>query len=149
MSTTSTTSRRQILQWTAAAAIGVAMRNIAARAADPNDNPAARMFSAKLDVTDLGDGLHLVVNGGGNVLVSRNADGILVIDTGMSFRARDYLAVTETLRPTPGAKSSSTRIGTWTTPAATPTSQRRDMSSPAARIAANAWAKKSPWKTWE
>lgn len=97
--TTSTTSRRNMLKFTAAAAIGLAMKNSLASAADANSNPVAKMFSAKLEVTDLGDGLHLVANGGGNVLVSAAGDGILVIDSGVAFRAKDYLAVTETLAP--------------------------------------------------
>ena len=61
--------------------------------------PPQNVLGPSFDVTDLGDGLHLVVNGGGNVLVSNNADGILVIDTGMAFRAKDYLAAMETLAP--------------------------------------------------
>jgi glyoxylase-like metal-dependent hydrolase (beta-lactamase superfamily II) len=91
-----------MLQWTAAAALTVAVRNSLAPAADapqPADNPVAKMFSAKLEVTDLGDGLHLVANGGGNVLISSTADGILVIDSGMSFRAKDYLTVADSLAP--------------------------------------------------
>jgi glyoxylase-like metal-dependent hydrolase (beta-lactamase superfamily II) len=89
-----------MLQWTAATTFAVALRSIPLFAADDaNDSPIMKMFGGKLEVTDLGDGLHLVANGGGNVLISSDADGILVIDTGMSFRARDYLAVAASLAP--------------------------------------------------
>ena len=57
-----------------------------------------RLFGI-LETTDLGDGLHMVANGGGNVLVSKGDDGVLVIDSGMAFRAKDYLAITEKLAP--------------------------------------------------
>ena len=97
--TPTSTSRRKMLQWTVAAAMGVAMKNSIVAAADTSNNAAAKMFSAKLEVTDLGDGLHLIANGGGNVIVSQGADGILVIDSGVAFRAKDYLAATEKLAP--------------------------------------------------
>ena len=100
--TNRSTSRRKMLQWTVAAAIGVAMKNSILSAADAPADPVVKMFSAKLEVTDLGDGLHLIANGGGNVLVSQGADGILVIDSGVAFRARDYLAAIDKLAP--GAK---------------------------------------------
>lgn len=95
--TATTTSRRKILQWTVATTIGMAMRNSILQAADAPQDPVAKMFSAKLEVTDLGDGFSLITNGGGNVLVSRAADGILVIDSGVPFRARDYVAAVEKL----------------------------------------------------
>jgi len=63
------TSRRNILQYTVLAAIGVAMKNSLVPAADTNDDPIKKAFSRKLEVTDLGDGLHLIANGGGNTVV--------------------------------------------------------------------------------
>jgi len=100
--TATSTSRRKVLQWTAAAAIGAAMKNSVLRAADTSNDPVKKMFSAKLEKTDLGDGLHLIANGGGNVLVCQAAEEILVIDSGVAFRAQDYIAATEKLAP--GAK---------------------------------------------
>jgi len=43
--------------------------------------------------------LHLIANGGGNTVVSQAADGLLVIDSGMVFRARDYLTEIDKLAP--------------------------------------------------
>ena len=97
--TTTSTSRRTLLRWTVAAAIGAAMKDSFGLAADPSNDPIIKAFSGKLEVTDLGDNLHLIVNGGGNTVVSRGADGILAIDSGMAFRAKDYLAAIEKLAP--------------------------------------------------
>lgn len=96
---TNKTSRRNILKWSLAIAIGAAIKTPLLHAADAAEDPMAKMFSAKLDVTDLGDGLSLIANGGGNVLVSHNADSVLVIDTGMAFRAKDYVSAVDKLAP--------------------------------------------------
>lgn len=95
-------SRRQLLRFAAGAAVALAMKNSRLSAADSAKDAVAKKYSAKLAVTDLGDGLHLIVNGGGNTLVSQNEDSVLVIDTGLPFRSKDYLAAVEALAP--GAK---------------------------------------------
>jgi glyoxylase-like metal-dependent hydrolase (beta-lactamase superfamily II) len=96
------TSRRQILKWTAASAIGLALNNSISRGEEPAENPIVKMFSGKLVTTDLGDGLFMITGGGGNVMASKSGDGVLVIDSAMPFRAKDYLAAVEGVAP--GAK---------------------------------------------
>lgn len=59
-----------MLQWTAAAAIGVALKDSLLSAADANDDPIVKAFSGKLEVTEPGDRLYTVANGGGNFMVS-------------------------------------------------------------------------------
>ena len=100
--TTSWISRRKMMQFTVAAAMEAAMKNTRLFAAEPAEDPMRKMFGQKLAFTDLGDGIQLVANAGGNIVMSKGADGILVIDSGVNLRGKDLVAAAEQIAP--GAK---------------------------------------------
>lgn len=73
---------------------------------EPASKPAVpAMFSGKIEALRLEDDLYVLQGAGGNTAVHFDAGRLLVVDTGVPFRAADLLALTSKFAPDAAART--------------------------------------------
>src|SRR5690606_16915562 len=85
------TDRRGFLKAVVAGTAGVTLSHLAARKAFARSTPGS------LTVTDLTSHLKMVSGAGGNVVVMKGPEGLIVVDSGSAERARELLKLVRRL----------------------------------------------------